>query len=282
MQFDELTQILSRQNNKAKAWLKLNTSQGVKKQNLILIEGIRFCLTTLLNGAEIENYLFVDNAVGDQLFNNFQQLIKKQLPTQLDDFYENSFRIGEELFQSIANARQAQGVIFIAKKPNLWSLTDWLENNKNKKTIKLALLDKIADPGNLGTIIRTANAFNYNGLILKQGSVDPYIPKVLRSTMGSLFALDLIEIKNYQELNEFKNNCNLKLLISDMNGIALPQYETSQIENGHVLAIGNEAHGIDESLKDMADDIISIPMSGNTESLNAAIAFAIMAYQLEQ
>ncbi|NLZ72030.1 MAG: RNA methyltransferase, partial [Clostridiaceae bacterium] len=237
---------------------------------------------TLLNGAEIENYLFVDNAVGDQLFNNFQQLIKKQLPTQLDDFYENSFRIGEELFQSIANARQAQGVIFIAKKPNLWSLTDWLENNKNKKTIKLALLDKIADPGNLGTIIRTANAFNYNGLILKQGSVDPYIPKVLRSTMGSLFALDLIEIKNYQELNEFKNNCNLKLLISDMNGIALPQYETSQIENGHILAIGNEAHGIDESLKDMADDIISIPMSGNTESLNAAIAFAIMAYQLEQ
>ena len=201
---------------------------------------------------------------------------------QLDDFYENSFRIGEELFQSIANARQAQGVIFIAKKPNLWSLTDWLENNKNKKTIKLALLDKIADPGNLGTIIRTANAFNYNGLILKLGSVDPYIPKVLRSTMGSLFALDLIEIKNYQELNEFKNNCNLKLLISDMNGIALPQYETSQIENGHILAIGNEAHGIDESLKDMADDIISIPMSGNTESLNAAIAFAIMAYQLEQ
>lgn len=282
MQFDELTQILSRQNNKAKAWLKLNTSQGVKKQNLILIEGIRFCLTTLLNGAEIENYLFVDNAIGNQLFNNFQQLIKKQLPTQLDDFYENSFRIGEELFQSIANARQAQGVIFIAKKPNLWSLTDWLENNKNKKTIKLALLDKIADPGNLGTIIRTANAFNYNGLILKQGSVDPYIPKVLRSTMGSLFALDLIEIKNYQELNEFKNNCNLKLLISDMNGIALPQYETSQIENGHILAIGNEAHGIDESLKDMADDIISIPMSGNTESLNAAIAFAIMAYQLEQ
>ena len=282
MQFNELTQSLSRQNNKAKAWLKLNTSQGVKKQNLILIEGIRFCLTTLLNGAEIENYLFVDNAVGDQLFNNFQQLIKKQLPTQLDDFYENSFRIGEELFQSIANARQAQGVIFIAKKPNLWSLTDWLENNKNKKTIKLALLDKIADPGNLGTIIRTANAFNYNGLILKQGSVDPYIPKVLRSTMGSLFALDLIEIKNYQELNEFKNNCNLKLLISDMNGIALPQYETSQIENGHILAIGNEAHGIDESLKDMADDIISIPMSGNTESLNAAIAFAIMAYQLEQ
>ena len=282
MQFDELTQILSRQNNKAKAWLKLNTSQGVKKQNLILIEGIRFCLTTLLNGAEIKNYLFVDNAIGNQLFNNFQQLIKKQLPTQLDDFYENSFRIGEELFQSIANARQAQGVIFIAKKPNLWSLTDWLENNKNKKTIKLALLDKIADPGNLGTIIRTANAFNYNGLILKQGSVDPYIPKVLRSTMGSLFALDLIEIKNYQELNEFKNNCNLKLLISDMNGIALPQYETSQIENGHILAIGNEAHGIDESLKDMADDIISIPMSGNTESLNAAIAFAIMAYQLEQ
>ncbi|NLJ94048.1 MAG: RNA methyltransferase [Clostridiaceae bacterium] len=275
MQFNEITQISSRQNNKAKIWLKLKTTQGVKKHDLILIEGVRFCITALQNQAEIKTFLFVDNKIGEKIFTEFQRLISSSMPEKLLDFEENSFRIGEELFQNIANVRNPQGVIFITKKPDLWALDDWITH---KQPQKIVLLDKIADPGNLGTIIRTAHAFNYTGLILKAGSVDPYNPKVLRSTMGSLFALDLIEVKSYQEIKQL----DLKLLVSDMNGILLPKYDRSQIKQGHILAIGNEAHGIDEDLIKLADDIISIPMARNIESLNAAIAFAIMAYQLEQ
>ena len=279
MQFNEITQISSRQNNKAKIWLKLKTTQAVKKYNLILIEGIRFCLAALQNQAKIDTILFIDNQVGEKIFSKFQHLISQTMPEKLLEFEQNSYRVDEELFESIATVRNPQGIIFITHKPDLWTLENWITAKQPQKVV---LLDKIADPGNLGTIIRTAHAFNYTGIILKAGSVDPYNPKILRSTMGSLFAVDLIEIKTYQAIKLLQAELALKLLVSDMNGILLPQYDRSQIKQGHILAIGNEAHGIDQNLKELADEIISIPMTKDVESLNAAIAFAIMAYQLEQ
>ena len=145
MQFNEITQISSRQNNKAKIWLKLKTTQGVKKHDLILIEGVRFCITALQNQAEIKTFLFVDNKIGEKIFTEFQRLISSSMPEKLLDFEENSFRIGEELFQNIANVRNPQGVIFITKKPDLWALDDWITH---KQPQKIVLLDKIADPGN--------------------------------------------------------------------------------------------------------------------------------------
>lgn len=290
MNFTDITLISSRQNQKIKQWLKLNKTQGVKKYNSIIIEGLRSCITAWKNKAEIEAFLFSDDSTGKHIYENFLQLYQQRNDPQAEsDFLKNCFRVEIELFNSLADSKQPQGIIFIIKKPSLYSLSDWLNkfqieqlNSDEKKSFKLAFLDQLKDPGNLGTIIRTANAFDFPALILNSGTVDPYNPKVMRSMMGSLFAIDLIEIDSYQELSELSKKYGLEILISDFDGKSLPEHKLNPEKQGFILAIGNEAHGVDPALREIADQIITIPMEGNAESLNAAIAFAILAYQLSR
>lgn len=282
MNFNDITLISSRQNVKAKQWLKLNTSQGVKKYNQILIEGVRAAISAIQNKAKIDSYLFIDNQIGKTIFNRFFEAAEKQGEDKAKAFIKQCFRVEEELFASLADSRQPQGVILIIEKPELHNLQDWFSKSQNSENLKIALLDQINDPGNLGTMIRTGNAFNYDALILKKGSVDPFNPKVMRSTMGSLFALDLIEVEDYQELKDLTIKNKITVLLSDMNGTSLEKFEFANGENSFVICIGNEAHGISDELKEIADQIITIPMPGNAESLNAAIAFGIIAYELDK
>lgn len=292
MNFIDITLISSRQNQKIKHWLKLNTTQGVKKFNSIIIEGLRSCVTAWKNEALIEAFLFSDDSTGKHIYESFLNLHQQKDDAQAEsDFIRNSFRIEPELFNALADSKQPQGIIFIIEKPNLYKLSDWLakkqkkiekNQSENKQPLKLALLDQLKDPGNLGTIIRTANAFDFPALILYRGTVDPYNPKVMRSMMGSLFALDLIELDSYQELADLAKQYKLEILVSDLDGLDLPTYRSAPQKAGFVLAIGNEAHGVDFALKKLADQTLTIPMPGNAESLNAATAFAILAYQLNQ
>lgn len=283
MNFNEITLISSRQNIKAKQWLKLNSAKGAKKFEQIMIEGIRATVSALQNGAAIEAFLFMDHEQGERLF---KQMIQPLLDTNNQDiisaFIKKCYRIEAELFVSIAAAKNPQGLICVIQKPRLFSCAEWFAKNKNCEQMKIALLDQVNDPGNLGTIIRTADAFHYDALILKNGSVDPYNPKVLRSTMGSLFALDLLEVIDYSELKQCVKQADLRLLLSDLGGTPLPDFRFPKKQNGFIICIGNEAHGISPELAELADEKLTIPMSGNAESLNAAIAFAIIAYELER
>ncbi len=283
MNFNEITLISSRQNGKAKQWLKLNSKKGAKKFDAIMIEGIRATVSALQNQARIEAFLFIDNEQGQRLFDRIAQpLLQENNPDLFLEFIKKCYRIEAELFVSIADAKQPQGLICVIQKPQLYGCAEWFAKNKDKRQIKIGLLDQISDPGNLGTIIRTANAFHYDALMLKKGSVDPYNAKVLRSTMGSLFALDLIEIADYRELKPYIKQAGLKLLLSDLDGTPLPEFCFTEKQNSFIICIGNEAHGISPELRELADEKITIPMPGNAESLNAAIAFAIIAYELEQ
>ncbi len=281
MNFNELTQISSRQNNKAKSWLKLNTPQGQKKYNQILIEGLRACLTALQNKAVIDTVLLTDNEAGKHIFERISQMAEqKGQAADWQDLIRKSFRVEAGLFCDIAAAKNPQGIIFIIEKPVLLSFAAWsrqIPQQKGKR--KLLFLDRINDPGNLGTIIRTADAFAFDAIILMQGSTDPFNPKIMRSTMGSLFAIDLLTVQSYAELREICNEQKWALLISDMDGTDIAEFRQDQEERGFLICIGNEAHGVSPELKLFADQSLSIPMPGSAESLNAAIAFAIMAYE---
>ncbi|NLM18590.1 MAG: RNA methyltransferase [Clostridiaceae bacterium] len=280
--FEELTLISARQNSRFKIWNRLNTTQGAKKQELLVIEGLRSCLTAIEHQAEIETILFSNDNMGEYIFTKARDWIIQEKFS-----FNQIFRLAPDLFGSVANVKNPQGIIFIIKKPDLPNLANWLSRNAaniqaKDKQIKLALFDQLADPGNVGTMIRTAHAFDFSGIVLSEGTVDPYTPKLIRSTMGSLFALDLISLNSYIELANLAKQYRLQLLISDLDGEPLSEFELDNTTAGFILVIGNEAHGLNAAIKQIADHNLTIPMPGNTESLNAAIAFGIIAYHLNQ
>ncbi|NLJ69929.1 MAG: RNA methyltransferase [Clostridiaceae bacterium] len=280
--FEELTLISARQNSRFKNWNRLNTTQGIKKQGLLIIEGLRSCLTAIEHHVEIVTILFSNDSMGEYIFEKVKNWIFRKKFN-----YNQIFRLAPGLFNAVADVKNPQGIIFIIKKPNLVNLANWLSSNAavfqaKDKQIKLALFDQLADPGNVGTMIRTAHAFDFTGIVLSEGTVDPYNPKLMRATMGSLFALDLISLNSHAELANLAKQYQLQILISDLDGEPLPEFKLDSTFAGFVLTIGNEAHGLSDSIKQIADHNLTITMPGDAESLNAAIAFGIMAYHLNQ
>lgn len=143
---------------------------------------------------------------------------------------------------------------------------------------KWVLLDSLTDPGNVGTIIRTADAAGFTGVVLGQNSVDLYNPKVQRSMQGSQFHMPILRQDIIGTIANFKEH-NLPILVSLLNENAqsIFDYETPQ---NFGLIIGNEAHGVNQNVIDAADEELYIPIYGKAESLNAAVAAGILIYQL--
>lgn len=137
-------------------------------------------------------------------------------------------------------------------------------------------LDGLQDPGNLGTILRTLDSANLSQVIVSKDTVDAYNPKVVRSTMGAIFRVNIVEAENLKEtLKEMKRH-KYKVMCTDLTA-SKNIYEIDY--NKKILVIGNEANGISKELLDMADEKIIIPMLGKTESLNASVATSIIVYE---
>jgi RNA methyltransferase, TrmH family len=171
---------------------------------------------------------------------------------------------------SISDVQNSQGII--AKVNYLNSEEDnlFLKNSLKKRFL---VLDGIADPGNMGTIIRTADWFGMDGIITCNNSVDIYNPKVVRSTMGSIFHLPIIESEQTPELMKKLKEKKFFVFAADIEGE--PYKETTYPANT-VIVFGNEAHGISEGISQFIDKKITIPKEGNAESLNVAISAGII------
>lgn len=141
---------------------------------------------------------------------------------------------------------------------------------------KWVLLDNLADPGNVGTIIRTADAAGFDGVILSPETVDLYNPKVQRSMQGSQFHINLIKEDLFEAVDSLKkSDIPVYASMLDSEAKQLPDFKpVAQV----ALIIGNEAHGVQKSLAELADEKLYIPIKGKAESLNAAIAAGIMIY----
>ncbi len=137
--------------------------------------------------------------------------------------------------------------------------------------------DRVSDPGNLGSIIRSADALGFSGVMLSEFCVDPFNPKLARSTMGSLFHVQLHTNVTPEALTKMKAN-GFQLAISALteDSISLGDFVP---EENLILVVGNEAKGVSEEIIGMADAVVKIPMSGSAESLNVAAAAAILMYE---
>lgn len=266
LSWKQIQLITSRQNSLVKDAVALRQESRAKREQLILIEGLRHNMTAL-EAYPYRNIFFSDDHEGEACFQALAQA------HELD--CDRIRRLAPHIFYGLTETRHSQGVISLVEAPDLRKLAG-LEGI----TGNVLALEECRDPGNLGTIIRTADALGFAGLILLGQSVWPYNSKALRASMGSALYLPVWQAEGFAELR--KQLPNYDFLAADMAGSSLHSFQPLQADRHFVLILGNEAHGLSAEAKAGVDQIISIDMSGRAESLNLASATAIMAWQLQQ
>lgn len=193
-----------------------------------------------------------------------------------DSVYGYDFQIvNDSVFRKMSDTMTPQGILAVVKqkKYTMQNLLDTIHVGKNC----FVVLDKIQDPGNLGTIVRTGEGAGINGIIMSSNTVDLYNPKVIRSTMGSIYRVPFIITDDLPNAIEQLKKNGVTVYAAHLKGEV---YNKKVFSDKTALLIGNEANGLSESVSEKADRLIKIPMRGRVESLNAAIATAILMYQV--
>lgn len=253
-----MKEIQSLQNKQVKDWKKLHTSKGRSKAKAYLIEGFHLLEEAIQTGQPIQEIMVVDPKSLEKL--------------NLDTSFNSITLISQEVANEISQTETNQGVFAQLKfQPDQ---AHGLDLNQAKRLI---LLDGIQDPGNLGTIIRTADAAAFDGIILGQGTVDPYNDKVIRSTQGSLWHLPVIQA-NLQEMIPAIIHQAFQVYSSELNQASI-DYRQIDKEAKLAFVIGNEGQGVSQEISNLCPYRVHIPMPGQAESLNAAIAAAILIFQ---
>lgn len=243
--------ITSRQNSKIKDLVKV-INQSYSDKSVFALEGF-----TMLDEAIRENVNVIEAFVSDEY---------------LDVFKEN-YSIGYEvvernLLKSISKTKTGKDVIFIVRKPKKFDLSELNEDF-------ILALDFIQDPGNMGTIIRSADAFGVKHILTLNNCVSPYNEKVLRATMGSIFRVKLRETSICELVN-------LKKFGYSIVSTSPKGEKISSLNLKKIVVMGNEGNGVSEDIFKISDKRVSIPMSGNAESLNVAIATGIVLYIMSE
>ena len=265
-----LMQIITSENNpliKEIKSLKLKKFREQKK--LYFIEGIKFVEESLLSDEEINVLIISHSMVNDQ---KILELVQK---ADQKDHSIKIYSVADNIFKNLSDTETPQGIIAVIKMKTytLENIFD-MDSNKNKLFI---ILDAVQDPGNMGTIFRTAEGAGVDGIFMSTNCVDIYNPKVLRSTMGSIFHIPVIETNDLSHTINFLKSRGIKIYASHLD--ATNNYYELNVSRNTAFIIGNEANGISEQTAALADCLIKIPMYGKAESLNASIAAGILMYE---
>jgi len=242
----------------------LEIRKNREEKGLFIAEGLRFVEESVKEKALIDK-IVVSNAFleGKSGMDVMDRIHNIGLPCYV---------VSDKIFKEISDTRTPQGILAVIKKK------DALIGDIIKSNNKIVMLESLQDPGNMGTIIRTADAAGMTGVVLSKGCVDVYNRKVLRSTMGSIFHLPIHRTDDFiGAINELKAK-GIKVYASHLDG-NINYYDINDYNNIAVI-IGNEANGISDEAAMAADCLIRIPMPGRAESLNASVAAGILMYEV--
>lgn len=181
--------------------------------------------------------------------------------------------ISVEQMSKISDTQTPQGILCIVKQPK-YSFED-IVSDKGSNGLYM-ILEDIQDPGNLGTIFRTAEGAGAKGIIMSRGTVDIFNPKTIRSTMGSIYRVPFLYVDDLQDTIKSMKARGIEVYAAHLKG---KKYHDEQEYSRAAFLIGNEGNGLRKETADLADIYIKIPMSGELESLNAAVASAILMYE---
>jgi len=183
--------------------------------------------------------------------------------------------VEDKLFKELTTTSTPAGIIAVAK-----MLPQAGEKVLSRGNPLVLVAHGIQDPGNLGTMIRTALAASATAIVLTKGTVDPYNPKVVRSAMGALFALPMFWDLSFCDAVSLLKRHSLRVVACDAKSSL--SYFQSDLSKPTAVIVGNEGHGFDQNDLKQVDEIVSIPMDEKSESLNAAISAAIVLFQAVQ
>lgn len=252
--------ISSKDNELVKHIKKLKDKKYRDESNEYIVEGVKLIEEAVKEKAKIKKIIICEDTTRTY-----------EIPTNvmLEIARYECIYVTDKIFSSITQVTNPQGIMAIIEKDTESQEIDFSQNI-------IVVLDDVQDPGNLGTILRTVDSIGLNQIVVSKETADAFNSKVVRSTMGAIFRVKIIETENLvQTIKEIRKH-HFKLMVTSL------QTDNSIYDidfNKKIIVIGNESNGVSQEIQDMADEKAKIPMLGKTESLNASVAAGIVMYE---
>lgn len=259
-----MEEILSADNQKIKLAAGLSQHKQRLKTGLFLAEGVRLSEMAAASGWEISFALFTERCLGTERGQALAGRLEGKCPL---------YMVGEKHYRKAAGTENPQGVLLVIKQKKM-SLAD-LQPVGQPCYI---LLDRVQDPGNAGTVIRTADAIGASGVFLSRGAVDVFSEKVVRSTMGSLFHVPVCQGVTAEAAAAFARKQGCRIWVTALDEGARPHF-ACPLDEPALLIFGNEGEGVSEEFLKLGETMY-IPMTGRAESLNVGVSAAVVLYEL--
>ena len=267
-----LIRIGSSDNSRVKLVRKLGTRKGRTAEGRFVIEGLNLCREAVLRSLDIDFLMIADDwkeSGGQDDISGLRAFTEECIGS--DSL--TVCMVPAKIFAGLTDAGTGIGIIGVLKKPD----NDLTQAARLAPGSNILVLDRIQDPGNIGTMIRTAVAAGYGMVIAVKGTADIYSAKVLRATAGMIFEIPIAYVDDAAELGEVLRRSGKRVAVTDPAG-GRPYYE-EDLSRDTALVIGNEGNGISEEVMALADVRVTLPMRGSIESLNAAVSAAILMYE---
>lgn len=251
--------ITSTSNPQVKRLLQLQKkSKARNEENVFVVEGLRMFM-------EVPKERVEKVYVSETLYNKKKQELNwKEFPLEI---------LSDSVFKHVSDTQTPQGVLCIVKQKKYE-----LDVLLNIEKAHFMVLDNLQDPGNLGTIVRTAEGAGVDAVFMSKDCVDIYNPKTIRSTMGSIYRIPTIYIEDTVKLLELFKEKGIKSYAAHLDG--KNSYDKEDYRTGTAILIGNEGNGLRDEVANKADIWVRIPMEGQVESLNAAIAASVLMFEV--
>lgn len=252
--------ITSKDNELIKHIRKLKDKKYRDESNEYLVEGVKLVEEAVKENAKIKQIIVCEDTTRTY-----------EIPTHimLEIAKYECISVSDKIFNIITQVTNPQGIMAIIEKNAQDAQIDYSQDI-------IVVLDDVQDPGNLGTILRTVDSIGLNQIIVSKGTADAFNSKVVRSTMGAIFRIKIIEVENLAQAIKEMRKHHFKLMVTSL------QTKNSIYDidfNKKIIVIGNEANGVSKEIQDMADEKAKIPMLGRTESLNASVAAGVVMYE---
>ena len=252
--------ITSKDNELIKHIRKLKDKKYRDESNEYVVEGVKLVEEAVKENAKIKQIIVCEDTTRTY-----------EIPTHimLEIAKYECISVSDKIFNIITQVTNPQGIMAIIEKNAQNAKIDYTQDI-------IVVLDDVQDPGNLGTILRTVDSIGLNQIIVSKGTADAFNSKVVRSTMGAIFRIKIIEVENLEQAIKEMRKHHFKLMVTSLqtkNSI----YDIDFYKK--IIVIGNEANGVSKEIQDMADEKAKIPMLGRTESLNASVAAGVVMYE---
>jgi RNA methyltransferase, TrmH family len=259
--------ITSTANPRIKRLRKLDDRRERVREGVYLAEGLRIVIEAIQLERNIETLVIAPELLVSQAGIDTVQAFRTRYPDRV-------MEVSAEVFRSFSGKDGPQGIAAVIQ-------PDWLalENIHPTGNDCWVALDEVADPGNLGTILRTTDAAGARGVILLDQCTDPYDPSALRASMGAIFSLGICKA-TFEQFSAWKKREQISLIGTSDRASA--DYHAARYSAPLVILMGSEREGLEQRHFDLCDQVVSIPMNGRSDSLNLAVATAILLYETYQ